>query len=53
MKQIHASDQIENLIDNIGLPLSGINLSLSEGALISAADAQKRSTRTTTGSSSL
>jgi CzcA family heavy metal efflux pump len=32
--------EIETLIDNIGVPYSGINLSLSEGALISAADAQ-------------
>jgi multidrug efflux pump subunit AcrB len=32
-------DEIETLIDNIGIPASGINLSLSEGALISSADA--------------
>ncbi|HKP59929.1 MAG TPA: efflux RND transporter permease subunit [Polyangiales bacterium] len=32
--------EIETLIDNIGIPASGINLSLSEGALISSADAQ-------------
>jgi CzcA family heavy metal efflux pump len=33
-------DEIETLIDNIGVPYSGINLSLSEGALISPADGQ-------------
>jgi multidrug efflux pump subunit AcrB len=32
--------EIDTLIDNIGTPYSGINLSLSEGALISAADGQ-------------
>jgi multidrug efflux pump subunit AcrB len=32
--------EIETLIDNIGVPYSGINLSLSEGALISSADGQ-------------
>lgn len=32
--------EIETLIDNMGIPTSGINLSLSEGALISAADGQ-------------
>jgi len=32
--------EIETLIDNLGIPGSGINLSLSEGALISAADGQ-------------
>ncbi|HEX5098161.1 MAG TPA: efflux RND transporter permease subunit, partial [Polyangiaceae bacterium] len=32
--------EIETLIDNIGVPYSGINLSLSEGALISPADGQ-------------
>ena len=33
-------DEIETMLDNIGVPNSGINLSLSEGALISPADAQ-------------
>jgi multidrug efflux pump subunit AcrB len=33
-------DQIQTLIDNEGVPVSGINLSLSEGALISSGDAQ-------------
>jgi multidrug efflux pump subunit AcrB len=32
--------QIETLLDNIGIPYSGLNLSLSEGALISSADGQ-------------
>ena len=32
--------QIQSLIDNIGIPYSGLNLSLSEGALISSADGQ-------------
>lgn len=34
------NEEIATLIDNIGIPYSGINLSLSEGALISSADAQ-------------
>jgi multidrug efflux pump subunit AcrB len=34
------SDEIETMLDVIGTPYSGINLSLSEGALISPADAQ-------------
>jgi multidrug efflux pump subunit AcrB len=33
-------DEIETMLDVIGTPYSGINLSLSEGALISPADAQ-------------
>jgi multidrug efflux pump subunit AcrB len=32
--------QIETMLDNIGIPYSGLNLSLSEGALISAADGE-------------
>ena len=32
--------EIATLIDNLGTPVSGINLSLSEGALISSADGQ-------------
>ncbi len=32
--------EIETMLDNIGIPYSGINLSLSEGALISSADGQ-------------
>ncbi|HEY2900485.1 MAG TPA: efflux RND transporter permease subunit [Polyangia bacterium] len=34
------AQEIETLLDNMGVPASGINLSLSEGALISAADGQ-------------
>ena len=34
------ADEIETLLDNMGVPASGINLSLSEGALISPADGQ-------------
>ena len=43
--------EIDTMLDNIGTPYSGINLSLSEGALISSADgadpdrAQARATR--------
>ncbi len=33
-------DEIETMLDNIGMPYSGINLSLSEGALISSADGE-------------
>jgi multidrug efflux pump subunit AcrB len=33
-------DQIDTMLDVIGVPYSGINLSLSEGALISTADGQ-------------
>ena len=33
-------DELATLIDNMGIPASGINLSLSEGALISSADGQ-------------
>ena len=32
--------QIETMLDNIGIPYSGLNLSLSEGALISSADGE-------------
>jgi multidrug efflux pump subunit AcrB len=32
--------ETETLLDNIGIPYSGINLSLSEGALVSAADGE-------------
>ncbi|HEY4244657.1 MAG TPA: efflux RND transporter permease subunit [Kofleriaceae bacterium] len=38
-KQIPA-DEVETMLDVIGTPYSGINLSLSEGAAISPADAQ-------------
>lgn len=33
-------EEIATMIDNMGTPVSGINLSLSEGALISSADGQ-------------
>jgi multidrug efflux pump subunit AcrB len=33
-------DEILTMLDNIGIPYSGLNLSLSEGALISAADGE-------------
>ncbi|HEY2031338.1 MAG TPA: efflux RND transporter permease subunit, partial [Myxococcales bacterium] len=33
-------EHIETLLDNIGIPYSGLNLSLSEGALISPADGE-------------
>jgi multidrug efflux pump subunit AcrB len=33
-------DEVDSMIDIIGMPYSGINLSLSEGALISSADSQ-------------
>jgi multidrug efflux pump subunit AcrB len=33
-------DQIQTMLDNIGIPYSGLNLSLSEGALISPADGE-------------
>jgi multidrug efflux pump subunit AcrB len=32
--------QIETMLDNMGIPYSGLNLSLSEGALISSADGE-------------
>ncbi len=40
IKKVIPPQQIETLIDNIGTPYSGINLSLSEGAQISPADGQ-------------
>ena len=40
VRQVIPADEIDNLIDNIGIPYSGLNLSLSEGALISAADGE-------------
>jgi multidrug efflux pump subunit AcrB len=33
-------DQIDTMLDNLGIPYSGLNLSLSEGALISSANGQ-------------
>src|SRR5437764_9454148 len=40
IRQVIPPDEIETLLDNIGIPYSGLNLSLSEGALISAADGE-------------
>jgi CzcA family heavy metal efflux pump len=40
IRTVIPSDQIETMLDVLGTPYSGINLSLSEGALISPADGQ-------------
>jgi len=40
IKSVIPPSSIETMIDNIGTPYSGINLSLSEGAQISTADGQ-------------
>jgi len=40
IRAIIPAAEIETLLDNMGVPASGINLSLSEGALISPADGQ-------------
>ncbi|HEX5660710.1 MAG TPA: efflux RND transporter permease subunit [Polyangiales bacterium] len=40
IKSIIPEHEIASFIDNLGVPYSGINLSLSEGALISPADGQ-------------
>ncbi|WP_394834728.1 efflux RND transporter permease subunit [Pendulispora rubella] len=40
IRSVIPKDDIRTLLDNIGVPNSGINLSLSEGALISPADGQ-------------
>jgi CzcA family heavy metal efflux pump len=40
IREVIPADEIQTLLDNIGIPYSGINLSLSEGALLSAADGQ-------------
>ena len=40
IRSVIPSDQIETMIDVLGTPYSGINLSLSEGAAISPADGQ-------------
>lgn len=40
IREVIPPAEIETQIDNIGVPYSGINLSLSEGALISSADGQ-------------
>jgi len=40
IRQVIPKEEIETLLDNVGIPYSGLNLSLSEGALISAADGE-------------
>ncbi len=40
IRTVIPADRTETLLDNIGIPYSGLNLSLSEGALISAADGE-------------
>ncbi|HVK63864.1 MAG TPA: efflux RND transporter permease subunit [Polyangium sp.] len=40
IREVIPPREIETMLDNIGIPASGINLSLSEGALISSADGQ-------------
>jgi multidrug efflux pump subunit AcrB len=40
IRTVIPQDQVQTLLDNIGIPYSGLNLSLSEGALISAADGE-------------
>jgi multidrug efflux pump subunit AcrB len=40
MRTVIPASQVDTLLDNIGIPYSGINLSLSEGALISPADGE-------------
>jgi len=40
IKEVIPQNEIDTIIDNIGTPVSGLNLSLSEGALISSADGQ-------------
>ena len=40
IRTVIPSAEIDTLLDNIGTPVSGLNLSLSEGALISSADGQ-------------
>lgn len=38
--EVIPSEQIESIIDNIGIPNSGINLALSDGTLMSSADGE-------------
>src|SRR5438105_4042102 len=40
IRQVIPPGEIQSLLDNVGIPYSGINLSLSEGALISPADGE-------------
>ena len=37
LREVIPAGEIETLLDNIGTPISGINLSLSDGSLISSA----------------
>jgi multidrug efflux pump subunit AcrB len=40
IREVIPSEQIETMLDNIGTPVSGINLSLSDGSAISSADGE-------------
>jgi multidrug efflux pump subunit AcrB len=40
IRKVIPPEQIETMLDNIGIPYSGLNLSLSEGASISPADGE-------------
>jgi multidrug efflux pump subunit AcrB len=40
IRELIPHDELDTMLDVMGIPYSGINLSLSEGALISSADAQ-------------
>ena len=40
IRQVIPPSEVKTLIDNIGIPNSGINLSLSDGSLMSAADGE-------------
>ena len=40
VREIVPADELKTIIDNIGIPNSGINLALSDGSLMSAADGE-------------
>jgi multidrug efflux pump subunit AcrB len=40
IRNVIPPDEIETMLDNIGIPNSGINLSLSDGSLVSSADGE-------------
>src|SRR5438094_4723410 len=40
IRSVIPADEIQNVLDNIGLPVSGINLAFSDSATISAADGE-------------
>ncbi|MGC3970918.1 MAG: efflux RND transporter permease subunit [Pirellulales bacterium] len=40
MREVIPSDEIAKVIDNIGIPNSGINLALSDGSMMSSADGE-------------